>query len=387
MGNITPSPNPLPQGGEGALPPFWPTLIKAAICLGLSAGTKYTGGVLLVGLWGAIWFSGLPTPQRIKGLVASLGILLLSLLIATPGILLDRATFLKDFTYELGHTSTGHGFVFTATPPGFIQQAVNLSQAFGVALMLLGFVGLVVGAWRRHAWLIVMLATYVIFYLFIARAEVKFVRYCFPLIPILALGVGWLAGQCHQHPNRKWSLVVGLVAFALFGIPSGGIKDTFLYTGAMTAIDNRDAVGAEIKLAGQGKTVGLPNLPWFYSPTIYPAAQLSKPDYFRFGKRMLDDTQNPLVSAHDPAGGQSMNQWLESLEPDYVVYSTFEDLDMRRILNSKTVDQGAMTAAKQWDEFKQALAKDYDAKIWEMGSPLHDLMYVQPGMVLWTRRK
>jgi len=375
------------RGSSEANADWWKTVAKSAIWLGLSAGTKYTGAVLLLALWGAIWFSEVPVGKRIQGALASLGILLVTLVISTPGIVLDQAQFLKDFTYELGHTSSGHGFVFIGTPPGFIQQTVNLSQALGFSLVILGFIGLAAGAWRRHKWLTVTLMSYLIFFVFIARAEVKFVRYCFPLIPLLAMGFGWLMGQCHQNPNRKWSLVTGLGAFALFGIPTGGIKDTILYTGAMSGVDPRDEVGARLRADATGKTVGLPSLPWFYSPSLYPGAQFSKMDWFRMGKEMVAAVPDPKIVYFDPESKMTVGQWLTQTKPDYVVYSTFESDDMRRILGSKTTDEGAMTAARQWKEFLDVLGKDYTIEAeWGENSWLHDLMYIHPGMVIYKKK-
>ncbi|MEZ5163142.1 MAG: hypothetical protein R2688_05210 [Fimbriimonadaceae bacterium] len=183
---------------EGKEPLVENEILRAAIWsgvfAGLSAGTKYTGILALIVpvLIGVLAYRG---TEQFKSIPKTLGIAVAAALgafvITTPGILLENALFMKDFIYEMKHTSTGHGLVFAGTPTGFIYHLRNLNLGFSTILWIVG-VGALPGCWRRHPWMIGLAIFFTLSYFLIGRAEVKFMRYTFPLLPPLAVGLGWL---------------------------------------------------------------------------------------------------------------------------------------------------------------------------------------------------
>ncbi|MCH8274804.1 MAG: glycosyltransferase family 39 protein, partial [Armatimonadetes bacterium] len=88
------------------------------IVAGLAAGTKYSGAVMILPAFAAIYLKARPQFFRLS--VPLCAAFLLGFVVATPGILLEPAAFWDGFTYEVRHAAEGHGLVFVQTPSGFI---------------------------------------------------------------------------------------------------------------------------------------------------------------------------------------------------------------------------------------------------------------------------
>jgi len=73
--------------------------VLAGVFVGLSAGTKYTGAVGIIGVLAAILYAKRPDSARLY-LSAIVGALL-AFVISTAGVLLDRERFMAGFSYEL----------------------------------------------------------------------------------------------------------------------------------------------------------------------------------------------------------------------------------------------------------------------------------------------
>ncbi|HLK17186.1 MAG TPA: phospholipid carrier-dependent glycosyltransferase, partial [Fimbriimonadaceae bacterium] len=186
-------------------PPWIRCAILGGICAGLSAGTKYTGGLALLMPLAAIVLRR-PAKPLLLG-AASIVASLAAFVVSTPGCLLDTQRFVQDVTDEMKHVAIGHGMVFTGTSSGFLYHLSNLFLGVGILLTLLGIGGLIWAAITKQRWAWVVLAFALPYYVVIGRQEVKFLRYTFPLTVALAAGVGYAVGEGDRRSGGYRSLV------------------------------------------------------------------------------------------------------------------------------------------------------------------------------------
>lgn len=358
---------------------------------GLAGGTKYSGLLALLALFVALGW--VPKPARWWSLISALAAGLVGFFVATPGALLNPAAFWRDFRYEMVHTSTGHGLVFAATPSGFIVQIGNLIASMGGLLLLLGACGLAWTLWRRTPWAVALLAFGLATYVLIGRAEVKFLRYAFPLVPVVAVGFGYLMGESHAHVSKKMRIWVLAGLLALGGFGGGGLSGSAVATLQMLAEDPRDAAGQYLKSVGSGLTVGVVRDPWFQTPTLYPGTALPRavPEDVRM--RLMAEARDPAVVQYRPADGEPKHEWdkrlVSDLAPDYIVYSSFESDDVERIAESpRRATPAEREEAERYRAFMESLQAGYEPdKAFGLDGPsVHDLMYIRPRIWVWKRK-
>ncbi len=370
----------------------------AGLFAGLSAGTKYTGILALVALAVVAlvrWRAG-ERRDAWRPLLVGVGVALLAFLVVTPGALLDSARFMKDFRYEMTHTSTGHGLVFVGTANGFVYHLANLLIGWGPLLTLMGLVGLGRACRRRHGWALALAAFGLAYYLLIGRAEVKFLRYVFPLIPVLAAGFGWLVGQAHVHPQRKWRAVTACGILAVGGFMGGGLMYAVQWTGWMAGEDPRDSAARYLRAPETGvRNVGLVKDPWFWSASIFPDAGTMRPigpqawaDFFA----RMDATSRPRAVLHMSADPMARVDFDERLltedKPEAVVASSFEFGDVARLMNVPGLPAEAQAEVDRARTFFRRLDRDYTlVQVFGFGGPaVHDLMYIRPEVRVWKRK-
>jgi len=394
------SDSPLPSEGDGLgeraiQPRFWTSGVRLAaisgLFFGLSAGTKYTG---LLGLLALVVFCAYQ--KKWKELAIGITTCLLTFVVTTPGILLDSERFWHDFAYEMAHTSQGHGLVFAGTSPGFIYHLVNLAVGFGPILLLLGVVGLGRAAFKKYPWAVALLVFGVAYYLLIGRAEVKFLRYTFPLIPVLACGGGWLFGRAHTHPNKRWRAVGAIGVLGLGGFLVGGGASTAIQATSLMQspeIDPRQSILGLVK--DDPGTIGLVSDPWFYSPNFYPEA--GSPRRIPFARRNAEmlaatgSSTSPIVR-FVPENPDERYDWdvrLLDLKPKYVVFSSFETEGVDRLALNSSVQPEVQVFIDRYKAFAKRLQLEYDhinplpKNQWEV---VHDLMYIRPTIWVWKRK-
>lgn len=174
--------------------------LQAGLLVGLAASTKYTGAVLLAPLVCAILL-GLRrnAPRDAVGTVSSvMGPVILAygvFVVLNPYILLDSASFLRDFGFEQAHMVAGHFGVQASTPTPVYYLLEALPQAIGWPAMVLGLLG---SAWAvrngDRRWVLAALGFGSLLLLpmfWTMRAE----RYLLPALPglilLVAAGLEW----------------------------------------------------------------------------------------------------------------------------------------------------------------------------------------------------
>ncbi|CAN5414757.1 hypothetical protein BH11ARM2_BH11ARM2_15230 [soil metagenome] len=359
----------------------------SGLWFGLSAGTKYTGILGLVTLY-VILFAA-KRPAALKEALIGTAAALLAFVISTPGVILDREAFMRDFVYEMAHTSQGHGAVFTNTANGFEYHLINLFIGVGPILTLVGIAGLIWAAWKRKPEALAIGAFFLLYYLLIGRAEVKFLRYTFPLLIGLAAGTAWAVHIAHERGGR-WKALVGLAILGIGGIDSGGMISAARMTAWMASEDPRDSAARYLKKEPT-QAVGFALDPWFWSVPLWPqaGAPLSVPPEVRREERQA--SVPPVVLHEGPEGFFYFDKRLLTEDrPPRITMTSLEYFDFIRLKGYNGDDQVIRDQSKNATDFFAELDKDY-VKDQSWGDdyfyvPVQDLMYIRPQVVVWKRK-
>jgi hypothetical protein len=197
----------------------WTIGMGAAILVGLSASTKYTGFTGLVPLgWAAVASVRHPSGRLEwrKGLRRALLLVAVSIaafLAGSPFILLDFREFLSTLSFfKLSRDSANFGMGLG--PSGFtFHSSWSLPLALGWAIYLLSIGGLVWALARGGARRVVLLVACAAIFLAIGKDRVLFARYALPLVPLLAVfAADFLDRAASLLPSRR--LGTTLVALA-----------------------------------------------------------------------------------------------------------------------------------------------------------------------------
>lgn len=199
-------------------------LLPAAVAAGLCCGTKYTGGLLLVG----VLFVAVTGPAgRLRRALLGGATFAASYLATTPGTLLDHGLFWRHLTYEIEHYAQGHG---SYSVDGFASHLALAGRwladsalapwpllAVGLAALALFGAGVVarpIRVWRGDGRRFLLLGLPLLYLLFMARQRVFITRNLLILLPFVAI-LAAVASQAlldRLRPGgRRW-VVGGLLA-------------------------------------------------------------------------------------------------------------------------------------------------------------------------------
>ena len=358
----------------------------AGLFAGLSAGTKYTGILALATLAVAAILSR--RPGWFKGLALGTFVAIVAFVVATPGVLLDQAKFIEDFRYEMTHTSTGHGLIFTGTSSGFLYHFVNMLAGFGPIITLFGVVGLVWAAIRKEKWALAALAFLVLYFLLIGRAEVKFMRYVFPMVIGVGLGFGYLM-QRAAHEKAWGRLVVDLGIAGIGGIDPGGLRQAAIWTSWMVMEDPRDQAVRYLRSQSDPGTLGLASDPWFYTPPTWPNAGAMRGNFPGRMAEMTATSQPTTVYYDNPVGHYDWDlALLDTVKPNRVALSSFEVFDVARLANAPLSNPVDKLVVDRGNTFLKKLSETYEIeRAFGTDFPIfHDIMYVHPQITIWKQK-
>jgi hypothetical protein len=360
---------------------------------GLSAGTKYTGMIAILSLMVA---AVIQDRKRFLGPVI-FGTLTACFifLFTTPGVVLQTSAFLTDFNYEMTHTATGHGLLFTGTSNGYSYTFTNLLFGIGPLPVVVGLIALVYAAFRRRPWAWIALAFFVPYFLLIGHAEVKFARYSFPLYLGVACGFGYAMEVC-QRRGGWWRIGVGVGILGLGGVPFGGAATSAALTASMMGQDARDQ--AATYLRENPGPVGLTNSPWFWTPPYFKDAE--DPLFIPLPEKLYlaqFQSRPPLSVAYDDAN-QVIPAWSSQLltrnKPPLISFSSFEYFPILRLSGRKDLAEQQKEVDSD-DGFVQKLQTDYTIDR-QFGSPMigsghpeflpEDFYYTDPVIYIWKRK-
>jgi len=375
------------------------TLLWGAFWAGCAAGAKYNAGLVLlaplVGLW---LLPSLPAPKRLLSGAAAVGVAGLTFLIACPGVWADSARFWANFWYEVRHVGQGHGEIFTDTGLGWLYHLKpNLSTGFGAVGLIASAVGWALHA-RNRVWWGVLVAS-LAYYLLIGAAEVRFLRYTFPLMPMLAMGVGllWagarlslppsfrfpplregnrtrereLGSPCEQGEPKGGGLLPALRSLLVVAALAWQLLSAVSLTACMVRPDARDqaAQWARANLP-EGAQIGFPTVPWFYTPPLFAEiGELRWQDRLAAAQRA---TRYRLIPLAPPEWNADA---LQATLPEYLIISEFESRDVARIGRADyqafmRIVEARYTLLRTFENEPPLLGR-------QVGMP-HDLLYVCP---------
>lgn len=364
--------------------------LLAGLFAGLAAGTKYNAGLVVLSPMVAHFASDKAQPIRrvlSAKLAAVVPMAAVGFLIGTPGAVLNFDAFSKDFVYEVAHTSTGHGLVFAGTACGYIHHLTNsLWPGMGLPLLVLAVAG-VVYAVRKHTTADLALLMFVIaYYGLIGAAQVKFARYTMPLLPLLAV----LAARfCVEMADRREAGVklaksTGYIVIAVFVLFTAYTLTYSLALDRMfAATDTRDRAADWVRHnVPPFAAIGLPTIPWFYTPPLDTYFGLLDPaDRFERSQEFMDYI---LVVSEDTEWDA---EFLELQAPEHVILSEFEYYDRLRIGDP---------AAR---EYFHVLRRDYRVERRFADEPSllggrvpilrklpHDMSYASPTVLIYSRK-
>ena len=240
-------------------------LIGAALVAGLAAGTKYNAGlVVVVPMACALW---LPELKNRWGLIVLAPIIAaLGFLVSTPYALISPAEFWGNpseqvqtgISFELlTHPRIGSGDIFQGTGNGWwYHLTFNLPFVMTAPLGVAGVVGFTVAARERRFWPILIFVG--LFFLSLGFSQVRFMRYLFPIAPLLCVTAVWAASRLPSP--QLWGAALALMVVAA----TPGILWPFV------SVDSRDRL-AIVSRQWRGQVVlGLAHKPWFYTPPFQP---------------------------------------------------------------------------------------------------------------------
>lgn len=368
----------------------------AGLMVGLSAGTKYTGILAVFVLFGFYLLANPRPPLKVA--LGSFGLVLLGFLVATPGALLEPAAFQRDLAYEMAHTAAGHGLVFERTS-GFSSHIRNLIEGIGPLALLASLVCAAFLAKQKTWW--PLLAFAVLHFLLIGRAEVAFLRYTLPLVPILGLAVGWVAGDLHEkgQPLHKAGVAVLMLCVGFSWRVAG------MWTAQMAGEDPRDTFGRQWD---RKTSVGLVSDPWFWSPSLFTESAISRmpkegmPGALYGLQRMAFECGDKALR-YVPENPNDRFDWdtrlITNLKPDVIVYSNFEVGPLARLSAYQDLEGTTRLFVDRFREFETTLwengyepqfphtAKDNLSDAYALAySTVEDMAYVRPVLYVWKKK-
>jgi hypothetical protein len=366
--------------------PIMKWAILAGLFAGMSAGTKYVGFVAICALIPAVLAVKKPSLFLVGFAVA-----VAAFIVATPGCHLDREAFVRDFTFELNHSKTGHGVVFMGTSPAWLFHIGNLSSGASILTVLLGLGGLGYAALKRQTWGFILVLFFLIYYGAVSGGEIKFMRYILPLIPVLALGVGYVVQKIQESGKEKFGLALGILVVG--GVDTGSLVRAGGITAQMMMPDARDAAGRWLKEKGD-VTVGLVNDPWFWSPSIQPDIDVTRMAGQKNLFALWQSWEKPKVARYFPPNPAERVEWdvrlLTETKPEYVAFTSFEYVPFKRMSELKDGNDVEKLYGSRFLEFKKVLEAEYSPVV--ETDPNHqdmveDMEYVRPNVLIWQRKK
>ncbi len=375
---------------------------------GLAGSTKYLGILFLlpVGMGGLAFLRH----DRFRWCLIAVASALIAFLIGTPGIVLEPERFWFAFFYEWRHAEEGHGIVFAQTPSGWVFHGINLMSAFGPLATLIGVVGLAMGMVRKEKWALLLLFG-LMYYVVIARAEVKFLRYVLPLLPLLAFGVGIAFHRAHERGT--FVRVINGLAIIAMAFSLQGQNGTLRLLDFLIHQDPRDRCALWLKEEMEkhpDSTVGFVTDPWFYTPPLFPDTGIfflrtaSGEELYGADSRLYAMRSYDLRLLRYGDISSPREDWdirlLTEYAPTYVVFSSFEFLDYDRIQHQNMrlfldrLLRDYSLVAVFWGPQplfftpnpEKPLSYEDLKKIFTSRFPLlHDMMYIQPTVVVFQK--
>lgn len=215
--------------------------IMAGICIGLTASSKYNGGLIVLPLLLAHFLRHGKTALKEPNLYLALLLCGLGFLAATPFALIDSSKFLADLRFEGQHYSTGHIGMEGNTLKWYLEY---MWQTAGV-IYILAVLEILRGIYSRSKEIILLSLFPIMYFAFISSFVVRNDRTFLPLTPFLfLLAASFLAylisraSELQSKALRKLSIsAIACLSITSLILP---ISKTLTDTIQLTTVDSRE---------------------------------------------------------------------------------------------------------------------------------------------------
>ncbi len=357
--------------------------VAAGVLCGLAAATKYNMALVTLAPLAALFArrklaGGVP---RVAPLIV-VGAAIVGFVVACPGVLINWPKFSQDFLFELRKSGEGMGLLFVNTGSGFVYHiARSLRYGMGEPLLVVGLVAVGFACFRRSRQDGYLAAFALPYYLVIGCAQVRFLRYTIPLLPVLSVLIARMAfegaaGTEPGHPSARGKVVAALVAVAAcFSLFVSVAHDTM-----MVGVDARDRAAEYLERSrAEDDAIAFGTTPWFYSPPLEPEFTAPIPGVAR--NRMI--AGSGLYWLRQPAQGREWDlSVLDPPAPRFVVLSAAETYNPERLRQPEAL------------AFLERVRSGYSPRVFEnrcLGLPRpdsapEDWLYAWPRVTVYERR-
>jgi len=195
----------------------------SAIFAGLAASTKYLGGLVLVAPFLSQLYISKSIKKSIKKILLAILIALIAFFIFSPFIITNPVHFARDFVHNMIHMSEGH-LGFENRSIGLFQNFYNLDYALGTLGLIASIVGFLFVPKEKRKSIIIFLSFLVVFLLSTLSWKVVAERYSLIIVPIVAIGCGFLINKIALKNKLIALLISGIILIEPMAYNIGWIR-------------------------------------------------------------------------------------------------------------------------------------------------------------------
>jgi hypothetical protein len=200
--------------------------VVAGIGLGLACATKYTGGIVLLAMLGAVAAQLAAAGGRgfaLRGLALAAAASLVTFIVANPYSVLDFGAFVEGLTHQSDASGDAAGKLGLTQDNGYLYYLWSFGWGLGWLPLVLAAGG-AVRMWfdeRRLVWILV--PPVVVFILFMGSQERYFGRWLMPVFPFVCILAAYAAIELVDWASRSWpALRPTFVALAVVAVCGQG---------------------------------------------------------------------------------------------------------------------------------------------------------------------
>lgn len=366
-------------------------LILSSIASGLAMGTKYNGLIVFIVPLVIMIFALIQKKINVKDFILTFIITgactLITFLITTPGIFINNAQFIKDFTYELHHMKIGHGDEFINTGSGFIYTIKeNMLYGMGLLYTIFAIICVIGSIFTKNIYAKAMSVFAIIYYISISTGNVRFARYLIPVLPVFALLCGYIFASLMKK-NLILKIICPIILLIIL-VPN--IYYSNFYNTCFLNKESRDSAIEFCNENLKGETIAFPTVPWFFTPPFNKETSVMRQQRYEFTINNKDF--NLLCEPEEE------NEWnvefLKEKKPKYVMFSSIESFHKMRTHN------------KKYEEYMKYINENYKEEIiyfpYENSSDFiflkklrptekkylpSDMTYLQPTIYIYKNKK
>ncbi len=187
--------------------------VLAGIFAGLACATKWPAAVIALSPLGAALWRVVKQGDDRRLVLVVMAVPVLTLFVVSPYLLLSYDIVLRDLSGEArpfhpGATGGGvlHNFGWYISAP--------LAASFGAVGLVLAALGAIVALLRDRVWLWAVAPGFAAFLLVISTQHLIWERWLVPVLPFLALGLGWMGGPAIGLLVQKREKLAEFLAFS-----------------------------------------------------------------------------------------------------------------------------------------------------------------------------